>query len=115
MLKTFKIATVIAALALCLPAWLCLPRLRAADDATVQVYLDKCSVCHGADGVGKTAKGKQLKVKDVHLPEVQKMTEMQFADVILMGKGKDMDSFEKELGHDTCLKLAAYMKELAKK
>lgn len=115
MARALKIATVIAALSICLPAWLYVPKLHAADDDTVKTYLDKCSVCHGADGAGKTAKGKKVNVKDVHLPEVQKMTEAQFADAILKGKGKDMDSFQKELGMDTCLKLAAYMKELAKK
>ena len=29
-------------------------------------YLDKCSVCHGADGTAKTAKGRKLKMSDVH-------------------------------------------------
>ena len=87
----------------------------AADPQTEKVYLDKCSVCHGEDGAGKTAKGKKLKMKDIRSPEVQKMTEAQFADVIIKGKGTDMDAFEKELGKDMCQKLAAFMKELAKK
>jgi mono/diheme cytochrome c family protein len=88
----------------------------AAPDADVEkVYLDKCSVCHGADGAGKTAKGKKLNVKDVRSPEVQKMSEAQLADIIVKGKGKDMDGFEKELGKDTCEKLAAYMHDLSKK
>lgn len=90
-------------------------RLAAADADTEKVYLDKCSVCHGADGAGKTAKGKKLNVKDVHSPDAQKMSEAQFADIIMKGKGKDMDGFEKELGKDTCEKLAAYMKDLSKK
>src|SRR5262245_61435748 len=87
----------------------------AADAAVEKVYLDKCSVCHGPDGAGKTAKGRKLKVKDVHLPEVQKMTDAEFADAVVKGKGKDMDGFEKELGKDMCQKLAAYMRELSKK
>src|SRR5262245_51083199 len=89
--------------------------LFAADAETEKIYLDKCSVCHGQDGASKTAKGRKLKMKDVRSPELQKMTEAQFADVIMKGKGTDMDAFEKELGKEACQKLAALMKELAKK
>ena len=88
----------------------------AAPPASAQdVYLDKCAICHGKDGSGNTAKGKKLNVKDVRSPEVQKMSEAQLAEIITKGKGKDMDGFEKELGKETCQKLAAYMRDLAKK
>jgi len=79
-----------------------------------QVYLDKCSVCHGEDGKGQTAKGKKLKVKDVASAEIKKMTDDQMLQVVLKGKGDDMDGFEKELGADMSKKLVAYMRSLAK-
>jgi len=79
-----------------------------------QVYLDKCAVCHGEDGKGQTAKGKKLKVKDVSSPEVKKMTDAQMLEVVLKGKGDDMDGFEKDLGADMSKKLVAYMRTLAK-
>jgi len=79
-----------------------------------QVYLDKCSVCHGEDGKGQTAKGKKLKVKDVRSPEIQKMTDAEMLTVVLKGKGQDMDAFEKDLGADMCKKITAYMRGLAK-
>jgi mono/diheme cytochrome c family protein len=79
-----------------------------------QVYLDKCSVCHGPDGKGQTAKGKKLKVKDVASPEIRKMSDADLLNIVLKGKGQDMDAFEKELGADTCKKLVAYYRSLAK-
>src|SRR5580765_1130208 len=69
-----------------------------------QVYLDKCSVCHGEDGAGKTAKGKKLKVKDVRSPDVKKLAAADMIKIVLKGKGDDMDGFEKELGPDMCKK-----------
>ena len=80
-----------------------------------QVYLNKCSVCHGEDGAGKTAKGKKLKVKDIRAADVQKMTQAQWTEAILKGSGQDMDGFAKELGPEMSRKLADYMRELAKK
>ena len=80
-----------------------------------QVYLNKCAVCHGEDGAGKTAKGKKLKMKDIRAAEVQKQTPAQWLEAILKGSGEDMDAYEKELGVETARKLAAYMRDLSKK
>ena len=84
-------------------------------DDVKQVYLNKCSVCHGEDGAGKTAKGKKLKMKDIRAADVQKMTQAQWTDAIIKGSGQDMDGFGKELGAEMSPKLADYMRELAKK
>jgi mono/diheme cytochrome c family protein len=91
------------------------PVVVAAQDDVKQVYLNKCAVCHGEDGAGKTAKGKKLKMKDIRAPEVQKLTPAQWTDTILKGSGQDMDGYEKELGADMARKLAAYMRDLSKK
>jgi cytochrome c oxidase cbb3-type subunit 3 len=78
------------------------------------VYLDKCSVCHGQDGAGNTAKGRKLKVKNVRSPEVQKLSEAEMVEIVAKGKGKDMDGFEKELGADMVKQVVAYYRSLAK-
>jgi mono/diheme cytochrome c family protein len=78
------------------------------------VYLDKCSVCHGQDGAGNTAKGRKLKVQSVSSPEVKKLSEAEMITIVANGKGKDMDGFQKELGADTVKQVVAYYRSLAK-
>src|ERR1700730_550087 len=91
------------------------PFTASASPPTAQdVYLDKCSVCHGQNGSGNTAKGRKLKVKDVRSPEVQKLSEAEMIDIVAKGKGKDMDGFGKELGDDMVKQLVTYYRSLAK-
>ena len=86
----------------------------AAPASAQDVYLDKCSVCHGQDGAGNTAKGRKLKVKNVRSPEVQKLSDAEMIDIVAKGKGKDMDGFGKELGDDMVKQVVAYYRSLAK-
>ena len=76
------------------------------------VYLDKCSVCHGADGVGKTAKGRKLKVKDVH-ETAAKMSAADMIKIVENGKG-DMDAYGKELSKDQIKAVVDYYRSLGK-
>lgn len=77
------------------------------------VFLDKCSICHGEDGAGKTAKGKKLKVKDVH--ETSKSeSETDMIKIVTDGKGKDMDSFSKDLTPAQIKGVVQYYRSLAK-
>ncbi len=77
------------------------------------LFLDKCSVCHGEDGTGKTAKGKKLKVKDVHAT-VSTESEGDMIKIVTDGKGKDMDGFGKDLKADQIKGLVQYYRGLAK-
>jgi len=77
------------------------------------VFLDKCSVCHGEDGAGKTAKGKKLKVKDVHQTSKSE-SEADMIKIVSDGKGKDMDSFSKDLTAAQIKGVVQYYRSLAK-
>src|SRR5665213_4374233 len=77
------------------------------------LYLDKCSVCHGADGAGKTAKGKKLKVGDVH-QTAAKESEADMIKIVTDGKGNDMDAFGKDLKADQITAIVQYYRSLAK-
>jgi len=78
-----------------------------------EVYLDKCAVCHGADGAGKTAKGRKLKVKDIH-DTAAKMSAEEMVKITMDGKGANMDGFGKELGKDQVKSVVEYYRSLAK-
>ena len=82
--------------------------------APQDTFLDRCSVCHGADGAGKTAKGKKLGVKDVR-ETVTKLTAAQMIEVVTKGKDPDMDAFGKELTPDEIKQIVDYYRSLAKK
>ena len=78
------------------------------------VYSSKCAVCHAMDGSANTAKGKELKVRDMRSKEVQDMSDEKLYEVIAKGKGK-MIGYEKSLGKDKCQQLVTYTRELGKK
>ena len=77
------------------------------------IFLDKCSICHGEDGVGKTAKGKKLKVKDIH-ETIKTESEADMIKIATDGKGKDMDGFGKDYKPDQIKGLVQYYRSLAK-
>jgi mono/diheme cytochrome c family protein len=101
-----KITTAVAFLSLVpLGAW-------AQQDAK-DIYLDKCAVCHGADGGAKTARGKKLKMKDVH-ETVAKMKADEMIKIVTDGKPPDMDGYGKTFSRDQVKALVDYYRGLAK-
>jgi mono/diheme cytochrome c family protein len=86
----------------------------AQDKSAADLYLDKCAVCHGADGAGKTARGKKLKAKDVR-ETAAKMTPEQMADIVAKGKAPNMDGFAKDFSADQIKEIVEHYRSLAKK
>ncbi|MDP9053486.1 MAG: cytochrome c [Acidobacteriota bacterium] len=84
-----------------------------AQDGGKEMYLDKCSVCHDPDGTGKTAKGKKLKVVDVH-QTAAKESAADMIKIVTEGKGKNMDAFGKDLKADQIAAIVQYYRSLAK-
>ena len=78
------------------------------------LYASKCAVCHGNDGMGNTAKGKELKVRDFRSAEFKKMPDPKALEIMLKGKGK-MEGYEKTLGKEKVAELLAYCRELSNK
>jgi mono/diheme cytochrome c family protein len=78
------------------------------------IYASKCAVCHGNDGSANTAKGKELKVRNLRSEEFKKMPDAKAMEVMMKGKGK-MEGYEKTLGKEKLEQLLAYCRELSNK
>ena len=77
------------------------------------IFLDKCAVCHGQDGAGKTIKGKKLNVKDVRTTAA-KESAADMVKIVHDGKGTNMDGFAKDLSNEKIDAVVAYYRGLAK-
>lgn len=75
-------------------------------------YMSKCSVCHGPDGAGKTAKGRKLKVKDVR-ETAKKVNVAEMIKIVETGKSPDMDGFAKDLSKDEIKAVVDYYRAFA--
>lgn len=82
-----KLMVVVLALAV---AVLVMPRSAQADAGPdgAAIYKSKCAACHGVDGKGQTAMGKNMKLKDLGSAEVQKLTNAELDKIIADGKEK---------------------------
>jgi mono/diheme cytochrome c family protein len=83
-----------------------------AQESTEDNYNKKCAVCHGKDGLGNTAKGKKVHVKDVHAN--MKDSEADMIKAVTEGKGDDMDSYKKEFTPEQIKALVDYYRSLGK-
>jgi mono/diheme cytochrome c family protein len=84
-----------------------------AQQSAEENYGHKCAVCHGKDGLGNTAKGKKVHVKDVHAN--MKDSEADMIKVVTEGKGDDMDSYKSEFTASQIKDLVDYYRSLGQK
>jgi cytochrome c553 len=89
------------------------PVIVRAQETAEDSYNHKCAVCHGKDGLGNTAKGKKVHVKDVHAN--MKDSEADMIKAVTDGKGDDMDSYKKEFTPEQIKGLVDYYRSLGKK
>jgi cytochrome c6 len=74
--------------------------LFATDPHPSALFREYCAKCHGADGQGKTPKGKQLMARDFTDAEFQSSkTDADLLKVVTKG-GEDMPAFGKKLTKD---------------
>jgi cytochrome c6 len=76
-------------------------------------FRTKCAMCHGQDGGGSEV-GKSMNVPDLRSPVVQKLPDVQLAQVIANGKG-GMPSFKNSLSEEQIHALVAHIRSLRQK
>lgn len=76
-------------------------------------YKSKCAMCHGPDGAGQTAMGKNLKLRDLRSADVQKQTDAELGKMISDGKGK-MPAYKTKLAADEIQALVSFIRTLKK-
>jgi len=59
-----------------------------AQDDAAALYKAKCQICHGAGGKGDTPAGQKVGAKDLHSPEVAKLSDAELFDIVKKGKDK---------------------------
>src|SRR5579884_1710060 len=77
------------------------------------LFKAKCAMCHGADGAGQTAMGKNLGLKDLGSAEVQGKSDADLTGIISKGKGK-MPSYDGKLTKDQITDVVKYLRTLKK-
>lgn len=105
MKRMFRLSLVVSSLIFAFSTW------TFAD--TAADFKAKCASCHGADGKGDTAIGKNMKVKDLSSDEVQKQSDADFTTVIEKGK-KPMPGYEGKLTKEQIDGLVKYVRSLKK-
>jgi mono/diheme cytochrome c family protein len=89
------------------------PNLPAQAQGGRDLYLNKCAVCHGEDGAGKTVKDKKVHCKDIR-QTIKKDSEADMIKIVTDGKGANMDGFKSQFTPDQIRAVVEYYRSLAK-
>ncbi len=91
-------------------------------DKTERTWQAKCASCHGDDGKGQTAKGKETGARDMTTAEYQKASDAQLQKAIedgvdrtVDGKKLKMDGYKDKLKPDQIAELVKYIRGFAGK
>ena len=82
-------------------------------ETAAETYKTTCAMCHGAEGKGDTALGKNLHAKDLTSDEVQKKSNEELSTIIVKGK-ENMPGFEGRLTQAQINGLVKFIRSLKK-
>jgi len=100
-----RTALVVLALVLAIPA------VAFAQGSGADIFKAKCAMCHGPDGSASTPMGKNMGLKPLSSPEVQKMSDADLTALITNGKGK-MPAYKGKLSDADISAVVKYVRTL---
>ena len=86
---------------------------QAAKSPGASIFHGKCVLCHGADGSGKTALGKQLQAADLRSKDVQKHSDAELHKIIHDGEA-NMPAFADQLSDTEIDQVLKHVRALGK-
>jgi mono/diheme cytochrome c family protein len=85
--------------------------INALAETGAEIYKAKCSPCHAASGAGDTMLGKNMKLRALGSPDVQKQSDQELATIISRGKNR-MPAYERGLTKDQVAAVVRYIRTL---
>ncbi|MGA7648090.1 MAG: cytochrome c [Terriglobales bacterium] len=76
-----------------------------------EIYKARCSACHAASGAGDTMLGKNMKLRALGSPDVQKQSDQELATIISRGKNR-MPAYDRKLSKDQIAAVVKYIRSL---
>ncbi|MGA7079406.1 MAG: cytochrome c [Terriglobales bacterium] len=80
-------------------------------ESGAEIYKARCSACHAASGAGDTMLGKNMKLRALGSPDVQKESDQELAAIISRGKNR-MPAYERKLSRDQIASVVKYIRSL---
>jgi cytochrome c6 len=88
--------------------------INALAETGAEIYKARCSACHAASGAGDTMLGKNMKLRALGSPDVQKQSDQELATIISRGKNSKnrMPAYERRLTKDQIAAVVRYIRTL---
>lgn len=80
-------------------------------ESGADIYKAKCSPCHAASGAGDTMLGKNMKLRALGSPDVQRQSDQELANIISRGKNR-MPAYDRKLSRDQIAAVVQYIRSL---
>ena len=77
------------------------------------IYKEHCSSCHAVNGAGNTVLGKNMSLRPLASPDVQKQSDEELSSLIGKGK-KGMPAYDRKLSRQQIGELVKYLRTLKK-
>jgi cytochrome c6 len=91
-----------------------LPAFSVAADSGGDLFATKCASCHGKDGSGNTPLGKNMQLRDLGSPDVQKMSDKELKNIVEKGKPPKMPAYGGKLSDTQIDELVKHIRSLKK-